>query len=110
MYLGKLRKRSVPRSATSNMLWWLETATYDRQARAAQAEGGGQRHLERAGDVLLRPLAEEARDPLRRVEDEQDGCEDRQEGGRAGPGADALHSEAPPGARDGTASGCVRSS
>src|SRR5437870_11682707 len=30
MYLGKLRKRSVPRSAMSNMLWWLETTTYDR--------------------------------------------------------------------------------
>src|SRR3989442_2759950 len=64
----------------------------DREPHAAQAEGGDQRHLERAGDVLLRPLAEEARDPLCRVEDEQDGGEDGQEGGRAGPGEDALHS------------------
>ncbi len=46
--------------------------------------------LQRAGDVLLRPLAEEARDALRHVEHDHHEAEDREEDERGEPGPE-LH-------------------
>src|SRR5207244_2003643 len=66
---------------------------FDDESRAAETKGPDQRHLERPGDVLLRPLAEEAGEALCDVEGEQDQGEDRQEDDRRRPGADPIHDD-----------------
>src|ERR1051326_4148706 len=57
----------------------------DQEPRVAEAESADERHLERAGDVLLRAPAEQPGDPLRNVEDEKDRRKDGKEDQRAQP-------------------------
>src|SRR5262245_42843219 len=56
------------------------------EPRVAESEGGDEYHLERAGDVLLRALAEETGHPLRDVEHEEYPRKDGEEDERAQPG------------------------
>src|SRR5262249_9720069 len=58
------------------------------EPRVAESESADERQLERAGDVLLRALAEETSHPLRDVEHEKDPHKDREEDQRAQPGPD----------------------
>ena len=40
MYFGKLEKKSDPRIAMSNMLWWFETMMYDVHGSISGAHAG----------------------------------------------------------------------
>src|SRR4029453_16682047 len=63
----------------------------DQQPGVADAEDTHERPLERPGHLLLRPLAEQARDALRHVEHDQGEAEHGQEDDRRQPGQERPH-------------------